>query len=83
MTSTNKPKDQLVVTAFWEALPGEEESVAAILGLLFILAAVRVWFDSGERAARQMFAFSILYLFLLFTLMIVDRAPGLVGGSLA
>jgi protoheme IX farnesyltransferase len=29
-----------------------------------------------------MFAFSILYLFLLFTLLIVDRAPGLVGGSL-
>jgi heme o synthase len=56
---------------------------AAILGALFVLAAVRVWFDSGERAARQMFAFSILYLFLLFTLLIVDRAPGLVGGSLA
>jgi protoheme IX farnesyltransferase len=56
---------------------------AAILGGLFILAAVRVWFDSGERAARQMFAFSILYLFLLFTLLIVDRAPGLVGGSLS
>jgi quinol monooxygenase YgiN len=31
MTSTNKPKDQFVVTAFWEALPGEEESVAEIL----------------------------------------------------
>jgi len=58
-------------------------AAAVILGLLFILAAVRVWFDSGERAARQMFAFSILYLFLLFTLLIVDRAPGLVGGSLA
>ena len=58
-------------------------AAAAILGLLFILAAARVWFDSGERAARQMFAFSILYLFLLFTLLIVDRAPGLLGGSLA
>jgi len=58
-------------------------AAAVILGLLFILAAVRVWFDSGERAARQMFAFSILYLFLLFTLLIVDRAPGLIGGSLA
>ncbi len=56
-------------------------AAAVILGLLFILAAVRVWFDSGERAARQMFAFSILYLFLLFTLLIVDRAPGLLGGS--
>ncbi len=58
-------------------------AAATILGALFILAAVRVWFDSGERAARQMFAFSILYLFLLFTLIIVDRSPGLVGGSLA
>jgi heme o synthase len=57
-------------------------TAAAALGLLFILAAVRVWFDSGERAARQMFAFSILYLFLLFTLLIVDRAPGLIGGAL-
>ena len=58
-------------------------AAAGILGLLFILAAVRVWFDSGERAARQMFAFSILYLFLLFTLLIVDRTPGLLGGSRA
>ncbi len=58
-------------------------AAATILGALIILAAVRVWFDSGERAARQMFAFSILYLFLLFTLIIVDRSPGLVGGSLA
>ncbi len=58
-------------------------AAAVILGLLFILAAVRVWFDSGERAARQMFAFSILYLFLLFTLLIVDRTPGLLGGGLA
>ena len=58
-------------------------AAAVVLGLLFILAAVRVWFDSGERAARQMFAFSILYLFLLFTLLIVDRTPGLLGGSLA
>ncbi len=56
---------------------------AAVLGALFILAAARVWLDSGERAARQMFAFSIVYLFLLFTMIIIDRAPGLVGGSLA
>jgi protoheme IX farnesyltransferase len=57
-------------------------AAAAVLSGLFMLAAVRVWFDRGERAARQMFAFSIVYLFLLFTLLIVDRAPGLVGGSL-
>jgi protoheme IX farnesyltransferase len=52
------------------------------LGVLFVLAAVRVWLDRGERAARQMFGFSIFYLFLLFTLLIVDRAPGLIGGSM-
>ena len=51
---------------------------AAALGALFILAAVRVLRDYGERSARRMFGFSILYLFLLFALLIVDRAPGLV-----
>ncbi|HET6223169.1 MAG TPA: heme o synthase [Dongiaceae bacterium] len=57
---------------------------AAMLGGLFILAAVRVWFeDEGDKAARQMFAFSILYLFLLFTLLIVDRGPGLFSGGAA
>jgi protoheme IX farnesyltransferase len=45
---------------------------AAILGGLFVLAAVRVWFDPSERAAKQMFGFSILYLFALFGLLIVD-----------
>jgi protoheme IX farnesyltransferase len=55
---------------------------AAVLGGLFILAAVRVWFEAeGDKAARQMFAFSILYLFLLFTMLIVDRAPGSLGGG--
>jgi heme o synthase len=53
---------------------------AAVLGALFILAAVRVWFDRTDRSAKRMFAFSILYLFLLFALLIVDRAPGLLGG---
>jgi len=48
----------------------------AALGLsaLFTAAALRVLWDPGERSARQMFGFSILYLFLLFALMIVDRA---------
>ena len=40
-------------------------------------AAVAVWFDEGERSARRMFAFSILYLFLLFAVLGLDRAPGL------
>src|SRR5262249_26284435 len=58
-------------------------AAAVVLGLLFMVAAGRGWVDSGEQAAPEMFAFSILYLFLLFTLLIVDRTPGLLGGSLA
>jgi protoheme IX farnesyltransferase len=55
-------------------------AAAAVLGALFILAAIRVWFDETDRSAKRMFAFSILYLFLLLALLIVDRAPGLLGG---
>ncbi|MGH3183299.1 MAG: heme o synthase, partial [Streptosporangiaceae bacterium] len=50
---------------------------ALLLSALFTLSAVRVWLDSGERSAKQMFGFSILYLFLLFALLVIDRAPGL------
>jgi protoheme IX farnesyltransferase len=52
---------------------------AVVLGLLFLVCALRVMADSGDRAAKQMFGYSILYLFLLFALLIVDRAPGLLG----
>jgi protoheme IX farnesyltransferase len=44
------------------------------LGLLFLVSAVRVLRSDDERPARQMFGFSILYLFALFALLIVDRA---------
>src|SRR3546814_5284562 len=56
-------------------------AVAAAMGLCFILLAGVVLrsADGGgsDRAARQLFGFSILYLFVLFTLLILDRAPGL------
>ena len=58
-------------------------AAALLLGGLFVLSAIRVLVgkdDKGERSARQMFGFSILYLFLLFALLIVDRSPGLLGG---
>ena len=45
------------------------------LGLVFVLAALRVWFDEGDRSARQMFGFSILYLFALFALLMADAVP--------
>ncbi|HEX6840604.1 MAG TPA: heme o synthase [Stellaceae bacterium] len=50
-------------------------SAALVLSALFTGLALRVWRDAGDRSAKQMFAFSILYLFLLFALLLVDRAP--------
>jgi protoheme IX farnesyltransferase len=50
---------------------------AALLGVLFIVSAVRVWHEpdaAGDRRAKQMFGFSILYLFLLFALLLADLA---------
>ncbi|NBB82227.1 MAG: protoheme IX farnesyltransferase [Alphaproteobacteria bacterium] len=48
------------------------------LGLAFLGLGLRVWREdgaaTGHKAAKQMFGFSILYLFALFTLMIIDRA---------
>jgi protoheme IX farnesyltransferase len=52
---------------------------ALVLSALFTLCALRVMRDPGERAAKQMFGFSLFYLFLLFALLVIDRAPGLVG----
>jgi protoheme IX farnesyltransferase len=54
-------------------------AAALVLSAAFTACAVRVLRDPGERAARQMFGFSILYLFLLFALMVMDRAAGLPG----
>ncbi|MDE1931237.1 MAG: heme o synthase [Alphaproteobacteria bacterium] len=55
-------------------------AAALVLSALFTLCAVSVWRDASDRAARRMFGFSLLYLFLLFALMAIDRAPGLVAG---
>jgi heme o synthase len=52
-------------------------AAALLLSALFTLCAWRVLRDPGERAARQMFGFSLLYLFLLFALLVADHAPGL------
>src|SRR5438105_1489047 len=49
---------------------------AAVLSLAFTGAAVRVWRDETERSARQMFAFSLLYLFLIFSLLLADHTAG-------
>jgi protoheme IX farnesyltransferase len=44
----------------------------SVLGIVFIVAALRVWHEKGDRSAKAMFAYSILYLFLLFTSVIAD-----------
>jgi protoheme IX farnesyltransferase len=46
---------------------------ALVLSVLFIACAVRVLRSSDMKPARQMFGFSILYLFLLFALLLADR----------
>src|ERR1700722_19492590 len=51
------------------------------LSLLFTLSAVRVWRDESERSARQMFAFSLAYLFLIFMLLLVDHAISVAFGG--
>ena len=51
---------------------------AGVLSLAFTGAALRVWRDESDRSARQMFAFSLLYLFLVFVLLLAERLAGAV-----
>ena len=53
--------------------------VATVLGIVFVALAVGIWFDTGERYARRTFAYSILYLFLLFAVLIGERLLGFQG----
>jgi heme o synthase len=50
---------------------------ALALSVVFTAMAVRVRLEDGVKSARPMFGFSIAYLFLLFALMLADRAPQL------
>ena len=52
-------------------------AVAGSLSALFVVFAVRLWRDESERLAKQMFAFSIVYLFLIFATLLLDRGLGL------
>jgi len=56
---------------------------AALLSGCFLLLAVKVLRRDDNKPARDMFGFSILYLFALFGLLILDRAPGLWPGMAA
>jgi heme o synthase len=51
--------------------------VALVAGAAMITLALRVRAESeGHKASKQLFAFSILYLFLLFAVLLVDRMSG-------
>jgi heme o synthase len=54
---------------------------ATVLGALFVVAAVRVWrgSDADHRPAKQLFGYSILYLFALYGALLIDS--WLVGGA--
>ena len=53
--------------------------VAAALGALFVAGAVDLWRRGGEGPARRLFAYSILYLFLVFAALLGERGLGLVA----
>ena len=59
---------------------------AGIASLVFVAFAYRVWKSEanaeGERAARDLFAYSILYLFLLFAVLLVEAMTPVSGGLL-
>lgn len=50
--------------------------VTAVLGAIFLALALRIWRGTGDRAAKHMFAYSILYLFLLFALLLAEHSLG-------
>ena len=52
---------------------------AALLGAAFVVCAIRVQGDSTHREARRMFGFSIVYLFMIFMLLLVDKGLGGAG----
>jgi protoheme IX farnesyltransferase len=56
---------------------------AAVMGACFLLLAVRVLRERGTRAAQRMFGFSILYLFVLFAALIIERASATATAQLA
>jgi len=70
----------LAIAPYWLGVAGPLYGMAAtVLGGLFLLSAIAVWRDAGDRAAKRMFGYSIFYLFAIFGAMILDRGTGLLG----
>lgn len=57
-------------------------AVAVVLGAVFVIRALQVWRDAGAdnmRAEKRLFGFSILYLFLLFSALLLTPVLSLIG----
>ncbi len=52
--------------------------VVLALGLVFMAGAIALWRDASDAAAKRLFGYSIIYLFLVFTLMMADRATAVI-----
>jgi protoheme IX farnesyltransferase len=61
-------------------------AAASVLGSLFVVLALECYREregeQADRAAKNLFAYSVLYLFLLFTALLVERGFGIDGGVL-
>jgi protoheme IX farnesyltransferase len=59
--------------------------VSGSLGVMFILAALRVYqrrdVDAGRKAAHSLFKFSIIYLFAIFATLAFERLAAIIAGS--
>ncbi|MGH6737214.1 MAG: heme o synthase [Methyloceanibacter sp.] len=60
--------------------------MASILGAFFVVFAVDCYRErqgeAGDRAAKHLFAYSVLYLFLLFAALLIEHGFGIDGGAL-
>jgi protoheme IX farnesyltransferase len=67
----------VTVGPWWLGVAGDlYATVALLLNAVFTGTAIQVCRDDSDRSARRMFAFSLLYLFLIFSLLLVDRVGG-------
>ena len=55
----------------------DDGAAAAVLSALFLVHALKVLLDRRDSSAKRMFGFSIVYLFGLFAMLVVDKAMGL------
>jgi len=67
----------VVLTPWFLGLAGPlYAAVAGLLSLAFTGTAIRVCRDKTDASARQMFVFSLAYLFLIFCLVLADQVAG-------